>query len=105
MAAVYSTKFASGPGTRLFYHVEQLNGSNYVQEMVWDQNSDRWSKGAQISNVAPNSHLAATIDEQNMILRLYFSSGRNTLQELWSNITNPHASYTGGRSLIRCKIR
>ena len=96
MAAVYSTNFYTGPGIRLFYHSQQLNGSSFVQEMIWIQTNDTWSAGAKLSNVWPNSHMVATMDNSTNILRLFFSSGGNTLQEMWLPITDPNAEYTAG---------
>ena len=96
MAAVYSANFSSGAGTRLFYHAEILNGTSYVQEMVWTQSKDTWTKGAQIPNAWPTSKLAATIDESTGILRLFFSIGENTLQEVWTDITDAHWKYQTG---------
>ena len=99
MTAVYSTKFHNGPGTRLFYHSQwQSNGTTFVQELIWNQKNDSWSEGAKINNVWPNSHLAATIDNSTNILRLFFSSGGNTLQEAWLSITDPKGQYANGRS-------
>ena len=96
MAAVYSTNFHTGPGIRLFYHSQQLNGSSFVQEMIWIQANDTWSAGAKLSNVWPNSHMVATIDNSTNILRLFFSSGGKTLQEMWLPITDPNAEYMAG---------
>ena len=96
MAAVYSQNFTTGPGIRLFYHAELLNGTSYVQEMVWDQANDTWTKGVQISDVWPNSKLAATIDDKNGLLRLFFTSGDQTLQEVFCNIRDPHWKYQTG---------
>ena len=96
MAAVYSTNFYTGPGIRLFYHSQKLNGSTFVQEMIWIQANDSWLEGAKLSNVWPNSHMAATLDNSTNILRLFFSSGSNTLQEMWLPITDPNAEYTPG---------
>ena len=97
MAAVYSENFASGAGIRLFYHAELLNGTSYVQEMVWNQTKDVWTKGVQIPNVWPNSKLAATIDDNNNLLRLFFTSGDRSLQEVFCNIRDPHWKYENGR--------
>lgn len=99
MAAVYSSNFHSGPGVRLYYHAEQLNGANFIQEVIWDQRTDKWSSGAQIQGAWPNSHLAATIDESTQVLRLFFSSGNNNLQEVWTLITDPHGKYSNGVAL------
>lgn len=98
MAAVYSQSFSSGAGIRLFYHAEIINGTSYVQEMVWIQAKDSWTKGAQIPNVWPNSKLAATIDDSNGLLRLFFTSGNQTLQELYCDINDMHWEYQDGES-------
>lgn len=96
MAAVYSVNFDDGPGIRLFYHAVQLNGSSFVQELIWNQKNDSWSKGAQIQRSYPNSHLAAAIDENSKILRVFFSSGNKTLSEEWLNIGDTKAGYNPG---------
>ena len=96
MAAAYSENYSTGPGTRLFYHTTSANGTAWVQEWIWTRATDNWTKGQNILNVYPNSHLAATVDEQNMLLRLYFSSGNLTIQEVWLNISNPDAIYNNG---------
>ena len=98
MAAVYSQNFKSGPGMRLYYHVLDLNGTNFVQEVIWLQAQDKWSKGAELNGVFPNSHFAASIDESTGILRLFFSSGNNTLQEAWSDIKKSPMTYQKGES-------
>lgn len=98
MAAAYSKNFHSGPGTRLFYHSQQLNGSSYVQELIWYQGNDTWSYGTRLHTPWPNSHLAATIDESTKILRLFFSSGNNTLQEMWMSLTDPNGEYRNGKN-------
>ena len=100
MAAVYSTNFMSGPGARLFYHAQHLDGSNIVQELVWSQNNDTWSQGAAIEGVRPNSHLAATIDESIGILRLFYSAGNETLQESWTSLSDTGGNYRIGTSRI-----
>ncbi|KAL8948953.1 MAG: hypothetical protein Q9222_004905, partial [Ikaeria aurantiellina] len=96
MAAVYSENFYSGAGTRLFYHASSVNGTTWVQEWIWTQSTDNWRTGQAIQNVYPNSHLAATVDEENKLLRLFFSSGNLTLQEVWLNITDPNGLYNNG---------
>lgn len=96
MAAVYSSNFMSGPGIRLFYHAQQLNGSSVVQEMIWSQTNDSWSHGAQIHDAWPNSHLAATVDESAKTLRLFYSSGNKSLQESWTSITDQAEQYNAG---------
>ena len=103
MAAVYSSNFHTGPGIRLFYHATQLDGTSFVQEMIWRQNNDSWSKGAVLSRPVPNSHLAATVDESTNILRVLFSSGDKTLSEEWIDISSSTTNYTSGMypSLLR----
>lgn len=100
MAAVYSERFWTGAGTRLFYHTSASNGTSWVQEWIWTQSTDNWRIGQPITNVYPNSHLAATVDEQNSLLRLYFASGNLTLQEVWLNISDPNGLYNNGRPVI-----
>lgn len=95
MAAVYSENFCTGAGTRLFYHASASNGS-WVQEWIWTKETDDWRKGQAIINVYPRSHLAATVDEQNGLLRLYFSSSSYHLQEMWLNISDPNGLYNNG---------
>ena len=102
MAAVYSGNFHTGPGLRLYYHAENLTGAPFVQELIWTQNTDSWVKGAELLNPWPNSHLAATIDESTQILRLFFSSGNNTLQEVWTSLSDPTGTYKNGMS---CKTQ
>ena len=99
LAAVYSRKFAAGPQTRLFYRSQQLNGSNMVQELMWNQTGDTWLKGATFDDAWPTSHLAASIDESTNILRLFFSVGGKTLQEYWTDITTPETAYKKGLTL------
>lgn len=96
MAAVYSPDFQDGPGIRLFYHAVELNGSTYVQELIWNQKNDAWSKGAQFSKPYAYSHLAAVVDESTKTLRLLFSSGGKTLSEEWLDISNIQAGYSAG---------
>ena len=98
MAAVYSARFESGAGARLFYHSQQLDGSSVVQELIWIQKNDTWSQGATIKSAWPNSHLAATVDESIGILRLFYSSGSKTLQESWLNISDSNGTYRTGTS-------
>ncbi|KAF6219167.1 hypothetical protein HO133_004992 [Letharia lupina] len=98
MAAVYSENFNTGPGLRLYYHAENLTGAAYVQELIWTQSNDSWADGAKLHNPWPNSHLAATIDESTQILRLFFSSGNNTLQEAWMSLLDPTGTYKNGIS-------
>ncbi|KAL9596182.1 MAG: hypothetical protein Q9219_005968 [cf. Caloplaca sp. 3 TL-2023] len=100
MAAAYSENFCTGAGTRLFHHAAASNGS-WVQEWIWVKETDDWRKGQAITNVYPSSHLAATVDEQNSLLRLYFSSGNLTLQEVWLNISDPNGLYNNGFSLSK----
>ncbi|KAL8659346.1 MAG: hypothetical protein Q9202_007170 [Teloschistes flavicans] len=99
MAAVYSKQFSTGPGTRLFCHQTANNGTNWVQEYIWTQANDNWRTGQAIYNVFPNSHIAATLDDQNKLLRLYFSSGNLTLREMWLNISDSNALYNPGFSI------
>ncbi|KAL8696219.1 MAG: hypothetical protein Q9224_002912 [Gallowayella concinna] len=101
MAAVYSENFAGGAGTRLFYHRLSDNGTNWVQEWIWTQSTDNWRIGQAITNVYPNSHLAATVDEENSLLRLYFSSGSLTLQEMWLDISDANGLYSNGFTLAK----
>lgn len=98
MAAVYSKQFSTGPGTRLFCHQTANNGTNWVQEYIWTQANDNWRTGQAIYNVFPNSHIAATLDDQNKLLRLYFSSGNLTLREMWLNISDSNALYNPGKA-------
>lgn len=98
MAAVYSDIFANGAGTRFFYHQSSSNGTNWVQEWIWTRETDNWKIGQAIPNVYPNSHIAATVDEQNRLLRLYFSVGNLTLQESYLNISDPQGLYNNGTS-------
>ena len=97
MAAVYSANFHTGPGVRLYYHAENLTGAPLVQELIWTQSSDSWTNGAKLLDPWPTSHLAATIDESTQILRLFFSSGNNTLQEAWMSLSDPTGTYRNGR--------
>ncbi|KAI4204300.1 MAG: hypothetical protein LQ350_001280 [Teloschistes chrysophthalmus] len=99
MAAVYSDHFAAGAGTRLFCHQTGSNGTNWVQEYIWTRSSETWRAGQAIRNVSPNSHIAATVDDKNNLLRLYFSSGSLTLQEMWLNISDTNALYNNGVSV------
>lgn len=96
MAAVYSKNFHSGPGIRLFYHASQLNGSSFVQELIWNQKNDTWSKGAVLNRPYPNSHLAVTVDESTNVLRLFYSAGNKTLAEDWVDISDPNGNYFSG---------
>lgn len=98
MTAVYSKNFKSGPGIRLFYHALDLNGTSFLQEVIWVQAQDKWTKGAQIKGAWPNSHLAAAVDESTNILRLFFAAGNNTLQEAWSDVTDSPMKYGYGKS-------
>ena len=99
MAAVYSVNFDDGPGIRLYYHAMQLSGSAFVQELIWNQKNDSWSKGAELQDPYPNSHLAVAIDETSEILRIFYSSGNKTLNEKWLNISNTEAGYRPGNIL------
>ena len=99
MAAVYSAGFHNGPGIRLYYHAQELNGTSWVQELIWDQQNDTWSSGSAFYDAWPSSHLAATVDESSRILRLFFSSGNLTLSEYYTNISSPDSSYHKGKFL------
>jgi hypothetical protein len=96
MASVYSTSFPEGPGARLFYHFLAQNGSSWVQEMIWYQESDQWSEGVTLDDPWPSSHLAAAIDETEKTLRLFYSTGNLTLQESYLNITDVNSTYQTG---------
>lgn len=96
MAAVHSPIFHDGPQARLFYRQQSSDGSSVIQELIWNQNDDRWSKGQNFTDSWPNSHIAATIDESTNILRLFFSIGNRTLQEYWLDISVPSATYAKG---------
>jgi hypothetical protein len=107
MASVYSTNFFDGPGARMFYHFLAENGTTWVQEMIWNQNSDLWSQGAVIVGPWPSSRLAAIIDETGSTLRLFYSTGNRTLQESYLNIQDANATYEtgmylGSASVIAC---
>ena len=99
MAAVYSENFASGAGGRLFYHASNAS-LNYVQEVVWNFNDNKWTLGTQLSDPYPSSHLAATVDEVSHTLRLFYSAGNLTLQESFLDISDPdpNAPYQQGIS-------
>lgn len=101
IAAVHSTAFLAGPQARVFYRSQKMDGTgnSVIQELIWDQNKDTWSKGANFSTAWPTSHMAATIDESTNILRLFFSTGNRTLQEYWTDVTTPETKYTKGLSL------
>lgn len=109
MAAVYSDKFQSGAGCRLFYHAENKPG-NSVKELIWDKTNDNWIPGAQLDDVLPNSHLSATIDESTQILRLfYYSYGNETngtqyLTYSYTNITNPTYGYKKGLQIDATRL-
>ena len=96
MAAVYSADFSTGPGGRVFYHA--MDGSNipYVQEVVWDQQTNAWTGGQRIDGPAPNSQLSATVD--GAALRLFYCSGGGTLQESYLTLSHANGSYTQGSS-------
>jgi len=96
MAAVYSPIFHDGPQARLFFRQHSLDGSSVIQELIWKQNVDQWMKGHNFTDSWPNSHMAATIDDSNNILRLFFSTGNTTLQEYWIDISVPNAIYAKG---------
>lgn len=96
LAVVYSANFRSGPGARVFYHAQTGDDrdAGYTQELIWDQRKDSWSLGARISDPVPDSQLAATIDGQ--VLRLFYCSGNQTLQESWMNMTDSKGGYIRG---------
>ncbi|KAI9758078.1 MAG: hypothetical protein M4579_003209 [Chaenotheca gracillima] len=96
MSAVYSTRFASGAGARFFYHAarQDTGTDSWVQELVWSQKADTWTKGAQIKGPVSTSQLAATI--QDDFLRLFYSTANGTLQESFIDITDKSANYTNG---------
>ena len=96
MAAVYSPIFHAGPQARLFFREQSLDGPNLIQELIWNQNADSWSRGANFTDSWPTSHMAATIDESTNILRLFFSTGNRTLQEYWTDISTPDTAYAKG---------
>ena len=96
MAAVYSTKFGTGPGARFFIHQLQSSGQTFVQEMIWHQSNDSWTYGSQFPDVWPTSHLTATIDETSGLLRLFYSAGNLTLAESYTNITESQGVYHKG---------
>ena len=96
MAAVYSQNFHTGPGLRLYYRAQNLTGASFVQELIWTQTTDSWANGAKLHNPYSNSHMAATIDESTQTVRLFFSSGNNTLQEAWMSLSDPTGTYQNG---------
>ena len=97
MAAVYSMNFRNGPGARLYYHFTSPNGSAWIQELSWDQADDTWQTGAAFPGASPNSHLAATVDEQHKAVRVFYCIGNGTMQESWSNITQANGTYNLGK--------
>lgn len=98
MAAVYSMNFHNGPGARLYYHFTSQTGSTWVQEVKWDQADDTWQTGTALPGVSPNSHIAATIDDQHKAVRVFYSTGNGTLQESWSNMTQANGTYDLGKA-------
>lgn len=100
IAAVYSNNFPAGPGARLYYHFGKLNGSQWIQEIIWDQNTDTWEAGAALEGASPNSHIAATIDDHNKAVRVFYCSGNRTLQESWLNMSQPNGKYEAGTHLL-----
>lgn len=96
LAAVYSPNFQDGPGIRLFYHAKDQGGKSHVQELIWHQENDQWSKGKSFSKPYAYSHLTVTVDETQKILRLFFSSGGKTLSEAWMDISDVSAGYKSG---------
>ena len=92
---MYSQNFSSGPGARLFLH--QSNDSvDWVEELIWTQENENWSYGAQINGPTTVSHLSAVIGSDNQTLSLFYSTPQNAVQELRSDITVPNATYHPG---------
>lgn len=100
MAVAYSTNFHDGPGARLFYHFLAENGTRWVQEMIWNQNSDSWSQGATLNDPWPSSRLAAVVDETGKTLRFFYSAGNLTLQESYLDIQDANSTYKTGMSQV-----
>ncbi len=98
MAAVYSNEFSEGPGGRIYYHFTAQNGKQWVQEIKWDQTNDTWYTGAALSGASPNSHIAATIDEQHKAVRVFYCTGNETLEESWLNLTQSNGTYQPGKT-------
>ena len=98
IAAVYSMNFPNGPGAKLYYHFTSPNGSAWVQELKWDQGNDTWERGKDFHGASPNSHIAATIDEQQKVVRVFYTIGNGTLQESWSNMTQANGTYNLGKA-------
>ncbi|KAI9869959.1 MAG: hypothetical protein M1830_004888 [Pleopsidium flavum] len=96
IAAVYSREFPEGPGGRLYYHFTATNGSQWIQEIKWDQMNDTWTSGVALTGAAPNSHIAATIDEQHKAVRVFYCTGNETLQESWMNLSQWNSNYQSG---------
>ena len=96
MTAAYSTKFYGGPQGRLFIHQDSVTNGSYVQEWVWDQQTDHWTLGHQLYEPLPGSHLAATVDERSNTLRLFYATTNLTLQERTLDISQPNATYEQG---------
>ncbi|SLM37184.1 hypothetical protein LPUS_06915 [Lasallia pustulata] len=96
LAAAYSPKFGTGSEGRLFYHYTATNGSQWVQELLWNQTADVWTSGQVITDAWPNSHLSAVIDDTHQMLRLFYSSGNLTLKESWTDLNNQNATYRAG---------
>lgn len=67
-----------------------------MQELIWNQNNDAWTKGEKFSKPYAYSHLSVTVDETQKILRLFFSSGGKTLSEAWLDISDISAGYKSG---------
>lgn len=97
LAAAYSPKFGTGSEGRLFYHYTAANGSQWVQELMWNQTADAWTNGQVITDAWPNSHLSAVVDDTHQMLRLFYSSGNLTLKESWTDLNNQNATYRPGK--------
>ena len=100
LAAAYSPNFQNGSEGRLFYHCMATNGSQWVQELIWNQYEDVWSTGAAITDAWPNSHMSAVVDDAHQMLRLFYSSGNLTLKESWAIINDQNATYRPGMSTL-----
>lgn len=105
IAAVYSTSFFGGPQARVFFHTQTMKGASIIQELIWNQNADKWTKGTNFTTAYPTSHMAATIDESTNILRLFFSTGNKTLQEYWTDVTSIDTNYAKGKFLRQIHVR
>ncbi|MCJ1364163.1 hypothetical protein MMC16_003272 [Acarospora aff. strigata] len=105
IAAVYSSKFSGGPGARLYYHFTALNGSQWIQELKWDQTDDTWEVGAVLTGASPNSHITATIDDQHRAVRVFYCAGNGTLQESWQNMTQANGTYNLGATIPKLLVK